>query len=105
MEPLYALKLWNPATPAFCSASRLYIGSRGKILQVAKEMEEYDKESETAMAIRDYFAGNSDARHSTAYQEIPVLEQVQLLSQSEMELPKKTWKHLNAWNFEYKLKL
>ena len=104
MEQLYALKLWDPATPAFYSALKLYIGGRNEILRVAAAMEESDKESETTRAIREYFAGNVRAMHSVAYREVPVLEPVEVLARSAMELHGRTWKHPNTWGFEYEMR-
>lgn len=104
MEMHYVLKLWEPAAPAFCSFDILYVGSKQDILQAALNMEHDDPNDKTAKAIREYFAGNHEATHNIAYQEIPVLKPVRILASSRMTLPETTWEHLNVWDCPYKMK-
>ena len=104
MEPYYVLKLWDPATPGYCSFDKLYIGDEMALKYVAKAMDREEPGCETAMAIQAYFAGDKAATHSIAYQQIPVLELVQILACSEMSLPAKIWDHYNTWGFSYLMK-
>ena len=104
MELYYALNLWDPATPSFCSFSKPYIGTELALQSVVKAMDKEEPGCETAMAIQAYFAGDKAATHSIAYQQIPVLEPVQVLACSEMSLPAKVWDHYNTWGFPYVMK-
>ena len=105
MNQHYALELWEPAAPAFYSASKLYIGDKENLLKAASSMEQSDPESRTAKAIREYFSGNREATHNIAYKEIPVLKPVRVLAQSKMTVPERTWEHLNVWDFPYRMRL
>lgn len=93
----YALYLWDPAVPAYCSFSKLYIGDREAMERVAEQMDAGKDYHDTAKAIRAYFAGNLGATHIIAYQEIPVLEPVEILADSYLKLPAHKWDHMNIW--------
>lgn len=59
--------------------------------------------SETVSAIRDYFSGNLSASHNIAYQTIPVLQPVELISSSHISVGKGEWNHINIWECIYKI--
>ncbi len=103
MDQYYVLKLWEPATPSFCSFAKPYVGSKQDILTVATQLAEDDPGSETVRAIQDYFTGNHSATHHIAYQEMPVLTPVRVLASSRMDLPMKTWEHLNVYECPYRM--
>ena len=104
MDQHYVLNLWEPAVPSFCSFAKPYVGSKQDLLKVAEQLAEDDPESETAKAIRDYFAGNRNSMHHIAYQKMPVLTPVRVLASSRMELPMMTWEHLNAYDCPYRMR-
>lgn len=103
-DEYYALYLDDPAVPAFCSFSKLYIGQKEDLLKVADNFERNESYLETAKGIRDYFAGNTDAKHNIAYQTIPVLTPVRFIKASETVLKDIEWDHINTWNFVYRMK-
>lgn len=102
-DMLYAFYLDEPATPSFCSFSKLYIGHKSELLKVAKRFESSNCYPETVSAIRDYFSGDLSASHVIAYQTIPVLQPVKLISSSHLSVDKREWDHINAWECVYKI--
>lgn len=100
----YVINLWEPAAPAFCSFSKPYVGNKKDLLKVAAKMQNADPQSETAKAIQEYFNGNHGATHNIAYREVPILTPVRVLACSTMRLPDRTWEHINAWGYPYKMK-
>lgn len=104
MKMHYVLKLWEPATPAFCSSGKIYVGSKDDLLSVAEAMKGEDGNSETEAAIRNYFAGDHTAVHHIAYQEIPILTPVRVLASSHLVLPEKSWEHMNVWGCPYEMR-
>ena len=104
MKLHYVFQLWEPAAPAFCSFSKMYVGTKTEMLRVAERLESEQTMPETSAAIRAYFAGNHKATHNIAYQEMPVLTPVRVISESKLELQAREWEHLNAWEWPYKMR-
>lgn len=104
MNVHYVLKLWEPAAPAFCSFSKVYVGDKQNLLRAAEVLAEESSDNPTARALREYFAGNRSAKHNIAYQKIPILTPVQVLASSNIHLPEQTWEHLNIWGFPYMMR-
>lgn len=102
-DMFYAFYLDEPATPSFCSFSKLYIGQKADLLKVADRLEASNCYPQTANAVRDYFSGNLSASHNIAYQTIPVLQPVNLISSSHISVGKREWNHINAWECIYKI--
>lgn len=105
MELHYVLQLWEPATPAFCSFRKMYVGTKQDVIMVAEQLEQEQIMPETSAAIRDFFEGNREATHNIAYQEIPILTPVRVLGESKLKLAEKEWEHLNAWECPYKMRM
>lgn len=97
----YALVLFDPATPSFCSFDKLYIGQEQDMMKVADNLERKNEYPETAKAICDYFAGNKNAVHHMVYRERPVLTPVFVIEKSQMRISSHQWEHTNVWGFPY----
>lgn len=102
-DMFYAFYLDDPATPAFCSFSKLYIGQKADLLKVADRLEASNCYPQTVSAVRDYFSGNLSASHNIAYQTIPVLQPVKPIYSSLLSVGKRTWDHINTWDCVYKI--
>ena len=104
-EPYYAFYMDDPASPSFCSCSKIYIGTKVDMLRVAENLRTCGIYYEDTVAgIHAYFDGKTDVTHNIAYQDIPVLEPVEVLETSEMQIGAKEWVHLNAWDCPYKMR-
>lgn len=103
-EVYYALYLDDPAVPAFCSSSKLFVGTKDCLLMVADNFDRLGEYEKTAKAIRDYFAGAKNSKHNIAYREIPVLEPVVFIKNSDTVLENIEWDHRNTWDFRYRMK-
>ena len=103
-DEYYALYLDDPAVPAFCSFSNLYIGKKDDLMKVADNLERNESYLETAKGIRDYFSGNTAVKHSIAYQTIPVLTPVRFIKSSKTILKDFEWNHINTWGFIYRMR-
>lgn len=103
-DQYYALHLWDASIPGFCSLDKMYIGTEEDIKSVAKIMEEEEHYPDTIKAIADYFAGNTEATHNIAYQEIPILTPVTLIAKRNFIIGKTEWEHLNTWQWPYNMR-
>ena len=104
-EKYYILKLWDYGTPAFVSFDKMYIGTEAEIRIAVQAMKEAEKGSdETVAAVERYLAGDKNATHSIAYQEIPVLETCTRIASSTLNLGEYSWEHTNVWGFPYFMK-
>ena len=103
-EQLYALHLWDAATPGFCSFDKMYIGTEEDIIAVAKAMENGNHYPDTVKAIRAYFKGDKTASHNVVYREIPILKPVILKAKRRLSLESREWEHLNTWQWPYNMR-
>jgi len=56
-EKYYILNLWDYGTPAYCSYSKMYIGTEAEIRTAIEAMKKEDKNSETVVAVERYLSG------------------------------------------------
>ena len=103
-EQYYAFYLDDPATPAFCSVPKLYVGRKNDFLRVADNLIQDDVYPETSAGIREYFDGKVGCSHIIAYQELPILQPVRVLEASELLVSEREWIHLNTWNCPYHMR-
>ena len=96
----YVLKLFEPATPGFCSSDKIYIGTEDELRAVAIRMLETGDYCESAKAIFEYFRGNKAATHNL-YREIPILEPVEYKSELTTQVGETVQEHLNCWQWPY----
>lgn len=101
----YAFFLDEPASPAFCSLDKMYVGTAEELLTATNRLEADGRYLDSVKAVREYLNGNRKAVHSIAYQERPALEPVKLVSESKLLVPEKEWEHLNAWRCPYEMKI
>ena len=101
----YAFFLDEPATPAFCSFDKMYIGTAEDLLTAINRLQADGLYPNSVKAVREYLNGNRKAVHSVAYQERPALEPVQFITESKLILSEKKWEHLNAWKCPYNMKI
>ncbi len=103
MKTIYAVKLWDSATPAFAPASKLFAGSKADLFKFAEGSERCCADSDAAKGIREYFAGNKDAKHYVADSYVPAVMPVRILAESENILNRKEWDHINTWGYTYEM--
>ena len=100
-ETYYELLLFDPATPAYVSLPKSYIGDKQSLLAVAENLESEEYYQDTVNGIRAYFDGKTDGVHTIAFQQTPVLQLVHVLDKSELVLGEREWDHINTWGFSY----
>jgi len=103
-EKYYILNLWDYGTPAYCSYSKMYIGTEAEIRTAIEAMKKEDKNSETVVAVERYLSGDKTSTHNIAYHEIPALEPCSLVASSSLSLGEYSWEHINVWGFPYIMK-
>lgn len=103
-EQYYVLRLWDYATPSFCSFDKIYVGTEAEISTAIMAMEKDDRNDETVKAVRRYLNGDRSATHNIAYQEIPALESCEYICSSKLTVGEKKWVHINTWGFPYLMK-
>ena len=107
-EQLYQLRLDDCATPSFVSFDKPYYGTLEEIRDfvAALEQDEECREGEESLitAFHAYEAGKHGATHYAAYQEIPLLIPVSILTRKTVILREYAWTHMNIWNCPYELR-
>ncbi len=103
-DKYYIFYLDEPAMPGFCSFSKMYVGTKDLIFQVAANLTKRNSYPETVKAIYDYFNGNHNATHNIAYNERKVLTPIKILAEHNSTLPAHKWTHTNIWGFPYEMK-
>lgn len=101
-ETYYALYLDNPASPSYCSAEKLYVGTKTELDTAIRAMSAERGYEDTVRAYKDYWQGNMDATHYIAHREIPLLAPVHLKQSTRLKLAETAWEHLNVWRCPYK---
>lgn len=97
----YILRLWDCATPSFCSFDKVYVGTEADIRKAIASMKRAGVNEETVAAVSHYLSGDKTATHNIAYKDIPALEECQLLRTSELKIEATEWEHINVWGFPY----
>ncbi|MBR1709632.1 MAG: hypothetical protein IJ719_12500 [Clostridia bacterium] len=92
---------FDPATPAYVSLSKSYIGDKQSLLAVAENLESEEYYQDTVNGIRAYFDGKTDAMHTVAFEQTPVLRPVHVPDKTELVLGQREWDHINTWGFPY----
>lgn len=100
----YALRLNEPAAPAFCSFDRMYIGTLEEISMVMERLRMIPQYVDITNAWDAFLAGNKEATHNVAFSDIRLLQPVQLISSAKLTLSEKFWDHINVWGFPYRMK-
>ena len=104
-DTCYAISLDDPATPSYCSFPKLYFGNEKDMFLLAENLDANGNYAETAAGIRSYFAGNTSVTHWIADAEIPVLQPVDVLASSELQIGPRAWTHINIWDCPYEMRL
>lgn len=102
-EQYYALYLDDPATPAFCSFDKLYVGTRPELDKAIAVMKQDERYAATVAAYEAYWIDPS-AKHNVAFREVPILTPVRRICSSELAFGEKEWEHINVWGFPYKMR-
>lgn len=100
----YILRLWDCATPSFCSFDKIYVGTESDVRKAIASMKRAGVNEETVAAVSHYLSGDKAATHNIAYKDIPALEKCQLIRTSELKIEATEWEHINVWGFPYKMK-
>ena len=100
----YLLKLFDPATPGFCSFDKIYVGTEETIKIVADNLSKLNSDSDTSIAIQSYFNGNISAEHYIAYKKQNVLTPISIEAENKMSFEGMKWTHINIWGFPYEMK-
>ena len=103
-EPIYCLRLDDPATPAFCSLGKLYFGNEHDLLMAVNGMEKAEEYPDTVKGVRSFFRGIRSATHVVAYSTIPVLLPVERVCSSTLSIAAYSWEHTNAWGYSYQMR-
>lgn len=92
----YILRLWDFATPSFCSFDKVYVGTKTDIRKAIVSMKRAGVNEETVAAVSHYLSGDKTATHNIAYKDIPALEKCQLIRASELKIEATEWEHINV---------
>lgn len=63
----YILRLWDCATPSFCSFDKIYVGTEADIRKAIASMKRAGVNEETVVAVSHYLSGDKTATHNIAY--------------------------------------
>lgn len=104
-QQYYCLRLWDYSTPSHVSKSKAYFGTLDDIRSLMEALERDERHrvdhAETIAAFRKYEAGNHAVTHNVAYQELLLLEPVEVIGEAVLRLENHRWQHLNTWDCPY----
>lgn len=104
----YILRLDDYATPSFASRTKPYFGTlddiRGLINALKASEKHRDYHAEMIAAFREYEAGNHKVTHNVAYQDVPLLEPVEVIGETILRLENYQWQHINIWDCPYNIR-
>lgn len=70
------MRLWDCATPSFCSFDKIYVGTEADIRKAIASMKRAGVNDETVAAVSHYLSGDKAATHNIAYKVFPRLRNV-----------------------------
>lgn len=104
----YQLTLDDFSAPAFTNLGKPYYGTLSEIRAFLSALEEFVGEdsghSSLLDAFRAYEAGHTNAIHSVAFREIPLLVPAKLCHLEQVERNNYAWDHLNIWECTYRMR-
>lgn len=104
-EQYYRLQLDDYAAPSFVDWTKDYFGTldevRAFIDALASNEKTRDNFAELIAAFRAYEAGNHNVMHHVGYQEVPLLEPVEVLGSVFWKQEHYAWTHVNTWGCSY----
>jgi len=102
-EQYYRLELDEVAAPSFTSFGKYYYGTMDQLRKFIKALEDADyigdHSKELIVAFHAYEAGQTDARHSVAYHDVPLLVPVTILHEEAHRMTDFAWVHMNIWEW------
>ena len=101
----YAMHLMDPATPAYCSADKLYIGTKEELDIAIQSMSKDESYADAVSAYRKFWQGNADVMHRVACRGVPILTPVYHICASRFELGRTGWEHINVWGCPYRMRM
>ena len=101
----YRLELDDVSAPSFTSFGKYYYGT-------IEELESFIHALKTADYIGDqfkdliqafyvYLQGNTEATHSVAYREVPLLKVAHVIHEENLIMKDYSWEHRNTWGCPY----
>lgn len=107
-DQLYCLYLWDYGVPPFISKSKAYYGTLFHIQSFITALEDDDKTrkdfSEMIAAFHEFKSGDLLVTHNVAYQNIPLLQPVEILGRRSLHLTNHSWTHINIWNCDHNMR-
>lgn len=100
----YVLLLDDPGKPGFCSFDKPYFGTADDMRMAVGLLRDKDGYDDTIKGIDSYLSGKRDATHVVAYRPVPILTEVEWVSEAKLSLGATTWKHKNIWGCPYIMK-
>ena len=97
----YTLLLDDPGKPGFCSFDKPYFGSADNMRMAVGLLRDREGYEDTVNGIENYLNGQRNAEHRVAYRSVPVLTEVEWISEAKLSIGEKTWTHKNIWGCPY----
>lgn len=107
-EQYYCLNLDDYSAASFTSFGKAYYGTLPQIRAFIRAIENDAYRCQDFKRLIDAFhayeAENTEVKHYVAYQEIPLLEPVELIAEIPQRYDSYQWEHLNTWRWPYYMK-
>ena len=104
-KDFYGVRLNNYFSPSFCSSHKMYFGTLNDI----KTFVESTGNSEQCYMIRKaferYLSGKTNAMHEVAYVQQKLIEDVELIAETEVNLGHTSWEFFNVWHYTQYMEL
>lgn len=104
---LFKLCLEDYSAAAFTSFDKEYFGTF-EMIESFIDAIKYDKQisekfADLTSTFDKYKSGAKNVTHNVAYKEVPFLERVKCLGQTNSLLMNYKWEHLNTWRWPYNM--
>ena len=98
-KDFYGVRLNNYFSPSFCSSHKMYFGTLNDIKVFTETIGRSEQACMIRNAFKRYLSGETDATHEVAYTQQKLIDDVELIAETEVRLGYTAWEFLNVWHY------
>ncbi len=95
----YGVRLNNYFSPSFCSSHKMYFGTLNDIKTFVESTGNGEQGYMIRKAFERYLSGKTNAMHEVAYVQQKLIEDVELIAETEVNLGHTSWEFFNVWHY------
>ena len=98
-KDFYRMRLNNYFSPSFYSSHKMYFGTPNDIKAFIESMRSGEQSLMMGNVFERYLSGESNATHEVAYVQQKLIEDVELIAETEVNLGCTAWEFSNLWHY------